>query len=180
MAAFDCHLWVVDAEADQFVDNRLLEAAFQSGGAGCRRCVRCVGRDDQDGQGRAVLTDLELDDFPVAGEQGEVQGVDGDRGAVAGGKGEDVVAAAVDCAGADQAASARTRLGIQGDDVGDFQPDQRLHQVVEVGDEQSRAGLAGRHRLPVGVDVLDQGGVLEQVNALVVLALGANNPSVLP
>src|SRR5918993_489327 len=45
--------------------------------------------------------------------------VDCDRGAVAGRKGKDVVAAAVDGAGADQAASARTRLRIHGDDVGE-------------------------------------------------------------
>jgi hypothetical protein len=90
---------------------------------------------------------LELDDFPVAGEQGEVQGVDGDRGAVAGGQGKDVVAAAVDGAGADQAASARARFGIEGDDVGDLQSDQWLHQVVQVRDEESGAGLASQEVL---------------------------------
>jgi hypothetical protein len=34
--------------------------------------------------------------------------------------------------------------------------------------------------LAVGVEVLDQGGVFEQVDALVVLALGAQSPSVQP
>src|SRR3954452_12771247 len=88
-------------------------------------------------------------------------------------EGNDVVAAAVDGADACQPPSARTRLGIESDDVGDLQSDQRLDQVVQVGDEESGAGLAGGHRLTVGVDVLDQGGVLEQVDAVVVLALGA-------
>jgi hypothetical protein len=67
-------------------------------------------------------------------------------------------------------------VGIEGDQVGHLQPEQRLDQVVQVGDEQPGAGLAGRDRLPVGVDVLDQGGVLEQVDALVVLALGTEQP----
>jgi hypothetical protein len=88
-------------------------------------------------------------------------------------QGEDVVAAAVDGAGADEGASAAAGVGIEGDQVGHLQPQQRLDQV---GDEQPGAGLAGRDRLPVGVHVLDQGGVVEQVDALVVLALGTEQP----
>ena len=49
----------------------------------------------------------------------------------------------------------------------------RLYRLVT----SSRApGWPAGHRLAVGVDVLDQGGVLEQVDALVVLAFGAEQP----
>jgi hypothetical protein len=82
----------------------------------------------------------------------------------------------VNGAGPDQDAPASTGVGVEGDQVGHLQPEQRLNPVVQVGDQQPGAGPAGRHRLPVGVDVLDQGGVLEQVDALVVLAFGAPEP----
>ena len=42
-------------------------------------------------------TDLEFTDVRVAGEQGEVQGVDGDLTAAAGGKGEHVIVSTMDC-----------------------------------------------------------------------------------
>jgi hypothetical protein len=110
--------------------------------AGCRR----LAGDDEDAQEWAVLDDLELADLGVAGQQGEVEGVDGDPAAVAGGKREEVVAAAVDGADPDQAAPAPTRVGVEGDQVGQLQPEQRLDQVAQVGDQQPGAGLASRHR----------------------------------
>jgi hypothetical protein len=132
--------------------------------------------DDEDMQDGAVLDDLELADLGVAGEQGELQGVDANPAAVTGGQREDVVAAAVDGAGPDQGAPAWAGVGVEGDQVGHLQPEQRLDHVVQVGDQQPGAGLTSRDRPAVGVDVLDQGGVLEQVDPLVVLAFGAEQP----
>ena len=127
-------------------------------------------------QQRALLDDLEFTDLRVAGEQREVQGMDGDLTAVAGAEGEDVVAAAVDGLHPGENASAGAGIRVEGDDIGHLESEQRLDQVVQVGDQQPGAGLTRRHRLPVGVDVLDEGGVLEQVDALVVFALRSEQP----
>jgi hypothetical protein len=97
--------------------------------------------------------------------------VDGDLTAVAGAEGEDVVATAIDGVHPGENASAGAGVRVEGDDVGHLQSEQRLDQVVQVGDQKPGAGLTRRHRLPVGVDVFDEGGVLEEVDALVVLAL---------
>ena len=172
MAALDGDLGGVDAQPLKLPGDGLAEPGLQRVVVVCRPWAG----DDEDAQDRAVLDDLELADLGVAGEQGEVQGVDGDPAAVAGGKREDVVAAAMDGPGADQGASARAGVGVEGDQVGHLQPEQRLDQVVQVGDEQPGAGLTGRDRPAVTVDVLDQGGVLEQVDALVVLAFGTEQP----
>jgi hypothetical protein len=92
----------VDAEPDELAGDRLSEPRVQLSVAGCRR----MAGDDEDAQDRAVLHDLELADLGVAGEQGELQRVDGNPAAVAGGKRKDVLAAAVDGAGPDQGAPA--------------------------------------------------------------------------
>ena len=63
-------------------------------------------------------TDLEFTDVGVAGEQGEVQGVDGHLTAAAGGKGEHVIVSTMDCFGADQYAPAWARVWVEGDHVG--------------------------------------------------------------
>jgi hypothetical protein len=104
----------VDAEPEELPGEGLAEPGLQAGVAGW--C--CGAGDDAEVQGRAVLDDLELADLGVVGEQGELQGVDGDLAAVAGGERQDVVAAAVDGGGADQAASAGAGVGVQGDQVG--------------------------------------------------------------
>ena len=44
---------------------------------------------------------------------------------------------------------------------------------MEVGHEHARARRAGRHQAAVLVDVLDHAGVVEQVDAVVALAFGA-------
>ena len=176
MAALDGNLWIMDAKLVELLSDGLAKAGLQWVVAGCRG----VAGDDADAQDRAVLHDLELADLGVADEQGKLQGMDANPAAVAGSKGEDVVAAAVDGAGPDQAAAASAGVGVEGDQVGHLQPEQRLNPVVEVGDQQPGPGLARRHRLAVGVEVLDQGGVLEQVDALVVLALRAPEASVQP
>jgi hypothetical protein len=100
----------VDAEPQELLGDGLAKAGLQWVVAGCRG----VAGDDEDTQDRAVLDDLELADLGVAGEQGKVQGVDGDPAAVVGGKPEDVVAAAVDGAGPDQGAPARAGVGVEG------------------------------------------------------------------
>jgi hypothetical protein len=69
-------------------------------------------------QQRALLDDLEFTDLRVAGEQCEMEGMDGDLTAVAGGEGEDVVAAAVDGLHPGEHASARTGIGVESDQVG--------------------------------------------------------------
>jgi hypothetical protein len=71
-AALDGDLRVVDAELVELLGDGLAEAGLQSVVAGCRGVVG----DDQDAQDRAVLDDLELANLGVAGEQGELQGVD--------------------------------------------------------------------------------------------------------
>jgi glucokinase len=68
------------------------------------------------------------------------------------------------------------RPRVEGDHVGDLQPDERQDEVVKVGDQQPRPRPAGRHRPSVGVDVLDHHGVVEQVDAPVPLAVGAPQP----
>ena len=67
----------MDAEPDELPGDRLSEPRVQLSVAGCRR----MAGDDEDAQDRAVLDDLELADLGVAGEQGELQRVDGDPAA---------------------------------------------------------------------------------------------------
>jgi hypothetical protein len=120
---------------------------------------------------RALLDDLKFTDLRVASEQCEVEGVDGDLTAVAGAEGQDVVATAVDGLHPGENASAGAGVRVDSDNVGHLESEQRLDQVVQIGDQQPGAGLTRWHRLPVGVDVLDKCGVPEQVDALVVFAL---------
>src|SRR5829696_3863822 len=89
LAALDRDLWVLHAKREELLGDGLAKAGLQWVIAGYRR----VAGDDADAQDRAVLDDLELADLGVAGEQGELEGVDGDPAAVTGRKGEDVVAA---------------------------------------------------------------------------------------
>src|SRR5581483_6559228 len=56
-------------------------------------------------------------------------------------------------------------------DVGHFEANQRQRAVEEVRDEQACAGLAIGHRAAVAIDVLHHAPVLEEVDAVVVLAV---------
>ena len=69
---------------------------------------------------------MELADLVVEGEQGKLQGVDLDPAAIAGRKREDIVAAAVHGADPDQGPPTGAGLGVEGDQVGHLQPQQRL------------------------------------------------------
>ena len=138
----------MDAKPQELVGDGVAEPGLQRVVTFCHRRAG----DDEDAQGQAVLNALELVHLRVAGEQGELQGMDGDPAAVAGGKREDVVGAAVDSGGANQRAPAWAGVGVKGDQVGHLQPEQRLDQVVQVGDQQSGAGLTSGDRLAPGAD----------------------------
>jgi len=134
LAALDADVWVVDAEGVELVGDGVVETRLEFVVGGCGGWVGCAG-DDEDAQDRAVLDHLEFADLGVAAEQREVEGVDGDGVAVAGGEVEDVVAAAVDGVHPGEDAPARAGVGVEGDDVGNFEAEERLHQVVQVGDQ---------------------------------------------
>jgi len=85
-AALDRDLRVLDAEREELLGDGLAKTALQNVVAGCHRWAEWVAGDDEDVQDGAFLHDLELADLGVTGEQGEVQGVDGDPAAVAVGK----------------------------------------------------------------------------------------------
>lgn len=114
----------------------------------------------------AVLDDVELADVGIRGEGGELERVDGDAA-----EAQNVVAAAVHGADAPQRPTAGAGLGVDGDDLGDLVADQRLERVEEVRQQHARTGLAVRHRPVVLVDVLDDGELLEEVEAVVLRAL---------
>ena len=125
VATLDRDLRVSCAELCELPRNGLADPGLQVVGGGCRRAGGGSG-DYENANDRAVLTDLEFTDVRVAGEQGEVQGVDGHLTAAAGGKGEDVIVSTMDCFGADQYAPAWARVWVDGDHVGYLYPDQRL------------------------------------------------------
>jgi len=46
-------------------------------------------------------------------------------------------------------------IGLTDEHIGEFVPDQRLYQVVQIGDKHFGRGKAGRHRTVGVVDQLD-------------------------
>ena len=112
---------------------------------------------------------------PGRRRRGRTARVDRDGGAGRAGQVEHVIEPAVDRAEPRQRAPA-------GEGCGRARPCRRSRSghrqrpVHEVGNEQPRAGLPVRDRPPVGVDVLDDAPVLEQVDAVVVFALAAPEP----
>src|SRR6478672_12452271 len=104
---------------------------------------------DEYAQQRALLDDLEFTDLRVACEQREMQRVDGDLTAIAGGEAKNVVAAAIDGLHPSENASAGAGIRVDSDQVRHLESQQRLDQVVQVGNQQPGAGLARRHGLSV-------------------------------
>src|SRR5215207_127574 len=129
-------------------------------------------RHNQDAQARALLEHLELAYLAVARHDPKLGGMHRHL-AAAGRETQDVVAAPLDRPRTDERAAACARLRLDRDGVGQLQPNDRLHEIVEEADEQPRPRLAGWHRLTFGVHILEERRVLEEVDAFVALAFDA-------